>query len=66
MDDKPDEQDKHPAVEFETPAFKGSFSTQAFWMLLQFLWRDRRLVIWTVCYALIIISTLFAVSLLWK
>jgi hypothetical protein len=66
MDEQHEKDKEHPAVEFKTPGFKGSFSTQAFWMLLQFCWKDRRLVVWTVCYALIVVATCFAVSLLWK
>lgn len=56
--------DKDPAVEVDIPVFSGSLSLSGLQMLLKFFWRDRRYVVFTVCYALIVVATCFAISLL--
>jgi hypothetical protein len=56
--------DKDPAVEVDIPVFSGSLSLPGLQMLLKFFWRDRRYVVFTVCYALIVVATCFAISLL--
>lgn len=55
--------DKDPAVEVDIPVFSGSLSLSGLQMLLKFFWRDRRYVVLTICYALIVIATFFAISL---
>ena len=55
--------DKDLAVEVDIPAFSGSLSLSGLQMLLNFFWRDRRYIVLTICYALIVIATFFAISL---